>query len=903
MALTLSPHPRLLLDSQTLTRMRQEYTNNTSLWQSLKAFNDSLMGGVTYLPNGLEYPVGNNSPDIGQGYQGESYIEALMNLAIGYWVLKDVDPTTANNYAVRAVDVLVTAATPYPGSGQPPLTDDGYGIRNYGLTFGYGYDWLFDFLTTDQKNQVITACNAWIDAFETGTFEFEHTVTNYYAAYFNAKVAMTLATYDENSKAATYWDDWYNNQLLTRVQPYYAVNLVGGGWPEGFANYSYPSIMEFSLATVGVKTATGIDITTGSQPFTYPLENGDFYMHMTWPSLTYMEDRDTNHANGNASRPPGVALPNGYATAGLPLDRWNTSNSAVFQSFSEAVSSQLAAYGYSAATASEWYGMLTRPITAGSADYTQLPRSYFAPGMNWAMARSSWKTGARYMSLRAGPFIENPNQGEQLFDQGGLSLAKGSRPFLANTFGRMVHEPNGSADENLLYNDMFSTPTPADLYDGNRQIFNIFYVADFATDGVTPLYRFGQSNNNRAGGSRTATVMEDGQTYVYTKSTNIEDQYFQFNGKNAIASWTRHVLFVRPNRFLVFDQTTAGDASYDQWLAWHFPSEPVVNGTKQSITFDTVYQGTMTPILPESVTTKTTALYPASTTPKVWQVQVRQATKTLSTNWLTLFDMADTAVSDTTVLTSASSAVLVSSSDGATAVMFSASTAGDTYQQPSVDADHYVAGLSPNTNYSATISGGNITVQQGSGYTSSANGVISFRVQGNSTVATPAYVENDPVDINTNPGGNSGGGTDTGGNGEMAGIIPPWSVANGNTYPTQAQALAEACALAVESPNSPVLVTQPYLDVTFVTGTGFTITTNNVPNPVVAIPVPIDPSMLGKEVVINDNPYWLVDGLGGFEEETDAYSEAFQQALSVPGVPVRIHPPNTTVIFQSAPSK
>ena len=137
----------------------------------------------------------------------------------------------------------------------------------------------------------------------------------------------------------------------------------------------------------------------------------------------------------------------------------------------------------------------------------------------------------------------------------------------------------------------------------------------------------------------------------------------------------------------------------------------------------------------------------------------------------------------------------------------------------------------------------------------------------------------------------------------MAGIIPPWSVANGNTYPTQAQALAEACALAVESPNTPILVTQPYLDVSFVTGTGFNIATNNVPNPVVTIPVPADPSMLGKDIVINDNPYWLVDGIGGYEDESDAYEAAFTQCLTVPGVAVRIHPPNTTVIFQSAPTK
>ncbi len=132
--------------------------------------------------------------------------------------------------------------------GEDPLTDDGYVIRYYGVGFGLGYDWLYELLTSAQRAQVYTTANAWLAAFENpngdsvgnAAYAYAHPQSNYFAGYFHAKAVIALATYDENSSGPAEWNDWLSNQFTARVQPYYALHLLGGGWPEGFMNYGPP---------------------------------------------------------------------------------------------------------------------------------------------------------------------------------------------------------------------------------------------------------------------------------------------------------------------------------------------------------------------------------------------------------------------------------------------------------------------------------------------------------------------------------------------------------------------------------------------------------------------------------------------------------------------------------------
>ncbi|HWU76445.1 MAG TPA: hypothetical protein VN043_08065 [Rhodanobacter sp.] len=746
-AVSLAAHPRLLLDPATLATLRQRATANTPQWVALKATCDSYIGGTVEYPTGNQYP---NKPNLGSGYQGESYLPALLAEGMCYQVLKSSNASAAAPYGAKAVDILMKMSMPYPGSnGWDPCTDSGYGIRFYGVSYGLGYDWVYDLLTATQRTQIYTTANAWLTAWEnpSGCASFAYVgnpIGNYFAGYFHAKAVIALGTYGENPSAPTEWTDWLNNVFGARVQPSYQLHMLGGGWPEGYGNYAPLSILNMSLPPREVKTATGVDLIHAAAPYSFPLDSADYAMHFTWPSLTYFDDRDDNHSNGNASSPPPSTTQVGLFQQILgTLSYWQSPEASVFNQYLGAVSKATGNNNPGPA----WLQFLGIDPSAPTAALTTLPLSYFAPGMNAVSARSDWTTGASWMSFRAGPYVNNPGAGHEYFDQGSLALVQGGSPLLVNAGGWLVHEPNGNADETNVYNDNFGNfnGTP---YLGNRQLYNVYYVRNMSGSMVAEQY--GQAayttENNQV---RTqVSAYEDGTRYVYVLATHLEDMYRKFNAGPAVAAWSREVVYLRPNRFVVFDRTTEGSAGNDQFLAWHFSANPAAlsataGQSRVGVTYNGKFIGAMTSVLPAGNTLTTIGLYPGDTSTKVWQIQERPASSAASQIWLTVFDLSTTMgtlanTSPVVVNLGGIAGVQLTASDGSSVVVSSTGPAGTAltgsigYGIAPVGSVQVVTDLVPNTGYSATVasSGGtqNVTISMGGTLMSSAKGVLSFYV-------------------------------------------------------------------------------------------------------------------------------------------------------------------------------
>ncbi len=749
-------HPRLILDASTLATLRARAAANTPQWQALKAACDSLIGGTVNYPTQNAYP---NLPNLGSGYQGESYLPALLNEAMCYQVLVSSNPTAAAPYGAKAVDILMKMSTPYTtGSGnlgENPLVDDGYAIRFYGVGFGLGYDWLYNLLTPTQRQQVYTTANAWLTAFEdpngAANFEYAQPQSNYYAGYFHAKAVIALATQGDNSQASAEWNDWLNNQFYARVQPYYQKHLLGGGWPEGFANYAPLGILNMSLPIREVMTATGTNLIAGSSaPYTYPLDIANYVMQFTWPSLNYFDDRDTNHANSN-TQPPGTPAVAMFQQIAGELAYWKSPLAPVFNQYLQAVTAATSNFS----PADPWLAFLEVDPNAPTAPINTLSLSYLAPGMGAVAARSDWTTGATWMSFRAGPYVNNPAQGEEYFDQGSPALVRGGTPLLVNAGGWLVHNPNGTADENEVYNDNYGSFNGT-VYQGNRQLYNIFYVRNMSGNTVVSPYGQGayttESNNVRT----QVTGFEDSGSYVYVLATHLEDMYRSFSGSPAVSSWTREIVYLRPSRFVVYDRTTEGSSSYDQYMAWAFPASPVA-GTAPTgenllgVTYNNQFAGAMTTVLPANATLATTPLYPGDNPVKVYQVQVRPPNSNVNQQWLTVFDLSpseslvavDTPV---TVTQGAVTGVQLAASDGNSVVIFSTGTPGTpvsgtiSYSVPAAAAQHVITELQPSTGYTVSVStsGGTqaVTVSPGGSYTTSAQGVLYFNVSAAGTVSS-----------------------------------------------------------------------------------------------------------------------------------------------------------------------
>jgi hypothetical protein len=773
-AVTLAAHPRLILDSSTLSTLRQRAAANSPQWKALKATCDSYIGGTVEYPTGDQYP---DRPNLGSGYQGESYLPALLAEGMCYQVLKSSDASAAAPYGAKAVDILMKMSMPDPGSnGWDPCTDSGYGIRFYGVGYGLGYDWVYDLLSPSQRTQIYTTANAWIAAWEKSggcaAFAYEgNPIGNYYAGYFHAKAVISLATYDENPSAPAQWTDWLDNQFGARVQPYYELHMRGGGWPEGYGNYAPLSILNMSLPAREVKTATGVDLLHASASYTFPVDSADYSMHFTWPSLVYFDDRDDNHSNGDASSPPPSTTPVSMFQQILgALSYWQSSKVAVLNQYLAAVDQ--ATGGYSPAPT--WLQFLAIDPNAPKAALTTLPLSYFAPGMNSVSARSDWTTAASWMSFRAGPYTNNPGAGHEFFDQGSLALVRGGSPLLVNTGGWLVHEPGGNADETKIFNDNYGDldGTP---YSGNRQLYNIFYVRSMSGSSVAQSFGQGAYTTEDDSVRTKVSAYEEGGGYVYMLATHLEDMYRRFSAGPAVSAWSRQIVYLRPNRFVVYDRTTEGSATYDQYMAWHFPANPTAGSApagqnRFDVTYSGKYMGAMTTVLPAGTKTTTVGMYPGDNPVKAWQVQVRPSDTKTSQQWLTVFDLSGTAAkvataSPVTVGQGGIVGVELLASDGNSVVVSSSGAAGTplsggiVYGVQPLSAYHVVTDLAPDTGYTVTTSANaglrNVNISVGGTSMSSDHGVLSFYVAADGTVqsnppppSAPVYV---PVPISSLP--------------------------------------------------------------------------------------------------------------------------------------------------------
>ena len=742
-AQVVSSHPRMILDNATLTTLRQRAQANTPEWKKLKSYCDSV------LPGSIKPPVPDtwaDTPNIGSQYQGMGYAEATFSLGLCYQVMKGINASAANAYGDKLAQVLDAISKPH---GNPtwvdPCTDSGYGIRNFGVALGIGYDWAYDRLGTALKNQVINAANAWVNTFETAscTSYQRGMPNNYYAGYFHAKATIALGTFGDNPSAPAQWSDWLDNRLRASVLPYFNRNLAGGGWPEGFGNYGPTAILHMSLPAREVKTATGIDLVDpadGSAGYAYPVDSAIYPMHFSWPSRAYFDDRDTNRSSGNPDTPPGTNVTGMYVQLLGALSFHGSPLAPVMRQYLDEVRDATDNYS----PASPWQNFLFLDPAQTRAPLSSLPRSYLASGMGAVAARSDWSKDASWMSLRAGPYVEDPDHAEQYFDQGSLALVRGGTPLLINASGWVVHENGGTADEDRLYNDNYGG-FRGTQYEGNRQLYNVFYVRRL--QGTSPAEAFGQSAVTPRQNPRTRiAAFQDAGSWVYVKAAHIEDMYRRFSAGPAVASWSREVLYLRPGLFVVYDRTSKGATAYDQYLAFHFPAAPTNvatgDGTKRvTVNYKNRFAGAATFIYPTDAALQTVPMYPNSTPVKAWQLQVRPDDAAQEQRWLSVFDLAtdSSKLAVTARLDVSTGPILgtVLSTPGETSVVVAGTGNQDSvlaapfaYSMPATFSRHVVLGVAPGSawNVSASCSGNRVSVNvtQGGTLLASSSGVLEY---------------------------------------------------------------------------------------------------------------------------------------------------------------------------------
>lgn len=704
-------HPRILLDGNALSTLREKARTNDVSWTKLKAQCDG------YVNDQVEYPDGKDYGDqnvIGEGYQGDGYVEPVLSLGVCYQAVKTQDSALAQKYADRGIDILVKMSAPKGTAHyQDPLRDSGYGIRNFGVGMALGYDWLYEKMSSFEKERVYTSLNHWVEQFEQKGFGYEHPQGNYFAGYYAAKALAALATEGDNPQAGDMWNTWLTKHQEV-VQPYYEKWMKGGGWPEGW-NYGALATKNMLWPLVAAKTAKNIDlIRDGARPLSFANDQALNLIHFSWPNRKTLDDRGKIYRGDN----PAATQASLYTFMSGALEALGMSNAPLVHNFAR----EVRAFSNSGAA---WEDFVFWNSNAMEYDYKNLARSYVASGMNQVALRSSWATDAVWASFAAGPYINYPGSGEEFFDQGSLAIVKGNTPFLVNATGALLRNKTAGTNdtdyEEQIYKDNFGTQ--------DRSLYNVFYTGK-GQIAKSPNIKTGEAPRTRVVG------FEDAGGFTAFTGVHLEDMY-----RDTVKSWTRDVVYIRPDIFVVHDETEVTGAEDTQHMSFHLTYTPQAQGIlkvgnhRYEVRQNGNYIGSATAVYPIQKKSKLVNVFESN---KVFRFEISPAVSGPRQSWVTVFDVStsENAVQPTALSSSPGTvATFLQTTKGNYVVAFyqkAPSTSELAYTVSRAKTTHIINGLQPG-NYSVALDPmGNETkviVRAGGSVKTSAEGRLYFTTE------------------------------------------------------------------------------------------------------------------------------------------------------------------------------
>ena len=216
------PHPRLYLNSPTMTRLQLAKTNNTAEWTRLKNWCDSHLG-----------------QNMGEGYQYIDWYYFTLNYALAYRL------TGNNAYGNEGVKYLKAMLRDRHqigdglGGANAITIDSGYVSRSMGVGVAQGRDWLAG--APDLTAAIILECttrmNDWYNWIHKpgGTWGIGNPLNNYFAGHFGMTYSAAIAFEG---------DPGYNAAWMTKAESMWVeardafnVDYDGGDSPEGW-NYA-----------------------------------------------------------------------------------------------------------------------------------------------------------------------------------------------------------------------------------------------------------------------------------------------------------------------------------------------------------------------------------------------------------------------------------------------------------------------------------------------------------------------------------------------------------------------------------------------------------------------------------------------------------------------------------------
>lgn len=259
--LVLPAHPRVWMTPARVTFLQLQYTNNTTMWQQVKAAADAavadptMVGANTWASGphcglaALATQVGNPSASVTYGQMGAKIATHLLY----------------DTYSVTLASLA---------------TDSRYNWRSNAIACAYSYDWNYPWMTTIQKQRcaagMLDLCDSvWpeTNAARTGAWGVDDFADNYFWGFMST-FAMALAVSGDDTGAVDIYSpgsgaDRAGTHIALALSKWATfaadiatpINLVGagGGWSEGTGYGAMDTLMVGRFADAALTTGKMID--------------------------------------------------------------------------------------------------------------------------------------------------------------------------------------------------------------------------------------------------------------------------------------------------------------------------------------------------------------------------------------------------------------------------------------------------------------------------------------------------------------------------------------------------------------------------------------------------------------------------------------------------------------------
>ena len=693
----LPDHPRIWLTSERLAALRQRAASSTPEWRRLLGVLDSYMG-TAY-------------PDL---WGAQSFIMAY---GLAYQVLRDTEPTAANAYADKAIELMN-----YMADRDVSISADSW------LYFGeaasalaVGYDWCYDRLTAAERIKIIGQLNDWVDeAFAMppdidpwAYYAVEHRPeVNRYYAHLYGRAIVGLATLEDNEPRAQEYVDIVSQQNIKEIVPFLQLYGEGGDWSEGW-NYTEPTMRHLFLAYEAARSVYGEDPYRDT-PF--PIGLLQFMVHATLPDLShgYPEGDlwESTASVGDGHRGMMLLLVNEFAdsTWGKYGQQWleTTITSPDSNTVPGRMSSQ----------ENFFQDFLWGNPDLPSRSFDDLTPTHYASGGGTVLARADWGDDSTWVSFHSGGFPTD-------------HLHRAHNHFNIWRGEWLAYDANLGASY---------------AYNAQPWFHNVVVVngADQATSNVGRVLRF-----------------QDTGTCVYALGNAAPAMwYMDWNIGQPVrvaSHYTRSFLYWRPDILVVLDRLTASQASYSKEWLLNVPAQPSIDGNQITVTGP---QGKgklfCRTLWPQGANTTSVPL--ASLAPEFdlqgWQVRVTPPTVQADDIFLHVLHVTGpgaTSMADTALIQSSQGNMIGAhqrAGAGNTLTLFSADAgaqppAGNIVYsfQPTAATEHRLLNLQAGRQYTVTLQtdGGTqtATVRIGQGLRVNRQGVLAFSTTAGGDVLPP----------------------------------------------------------------------------------------------------------------------------------------------------------------------